>query len=277
MSEPAYMVGYSRPPAHSRFKKGQSGNPGGKPGPKKLLKQQLDVALGEALDGNRQELRDAKPRQVIEALARKMVLDALDGRSSAQRLLLQLLDEEDTLRAEGQASAATPAGPGGDCETPDARFEEFRQRFETAVANGSGDDLLATVREFRSPTKFPSAGNLEENEIPQGAGETAEIREEADEENEEEDDEEKIAEGDRFVFEDENARRALGDRYDEFKRRFERAIHEGTVDDLVDLAMAFDVPRFAPVENTLKNSLSQGISEGISQKRPLSPGGRTKP
>jgi hypothetical protein len=166
-------IGYGRPPEHTRFRKGQSGNPSGKPGPKKRLKHQFDAALSGALDGDRRDLREAKPTKVIEALARKVALDALDGRASAQKLVLAILDAED----RGGAEKST----GG------------------------------TVEESRNET---------------------------DEENEEEADEES-GEEDRFVFEDESARQLFGDRYSEFKERFERAVNAVDIDALCDLAADF--------------------------------------
>ncbi len=47
-----YTVGKGRPPMHTRFKKGQSGNPSGKPGPAKLAKQRFQRALFVALEGS---------------------------------------------------------------------------------------------------------------------------------------------------------------------------------------------------------------------------------
>ncbi len=42
-----YTVGRGKPPLHTQFKKGQSGNPSGKPGPAKLAKQRfLNSATG---------------------------------------------------------------------------------------------------------------------------------------------------------------------------------------------------------------------------------------
>ena len=42
-----YEVGFGKPPAHSRFKKGQSGNPWGRPPGAKNLKTLLNEALNE--------------------------------------------------------------------------------------------------------------------------------------------------------------------------------------------------------------------------------------
>jgi hypothetical protein len=186
MTESPYPVGYGRPPEHTRFQKGQSGNPTGKPGPKKRLKYQFDAALSDALNGDRWELRDARPTKVIEALARKVTLDALDGRASAQRLLLAILDGED------------PSG----------------------------------VEEGRDSAAEERSGEVDESE------------DEAEEES---------GEQDRFVFEDEGARQLFGDRYDEFKERFERAVNANNLDELADLAGDFGDAQFPAAGKLEKN------------------------
>jgi hypothetical protein len=217
MTESPYPVGYGRPPKHTRFQKGKSGNPGGKPGPKKRLKHRLDVALSDALDGDRWELRDAKPRRVIDAFARKVVLDALEGRGSAQRLVLAILDGEEGGAAEESGGedldVSIPRSPGGDGQA--------RGECEGAIAEES--------------------------------------RGGADEESEEDDEE--AGDEDPFVFEDEDARRVLGDRYDEFKTRFERAMNEGDAEAFVDLAADFGDTRFDAAGNVRENSLSEGVSK----------------
>jgi len=177
-----YQVGYGRPPEHTRFQKGQSGNPTGKPGPKKRLKYQFDAALSDALNGDRWELRDARPTKVIEALARKVTLDALDGRASAQRLLLAILDGEDPSGVEeGRDSAAEESNGEVDESEDEAeeergeqdrfvledegarqlfgdRYDEFKERCERAVNANNLDELADLAGDF-GDAQFPAAGN----------------------------------------------------------------------------------------------------------------------
>jgi hypothetical protein len=79
-STATYAVGRGKPPFHTRFKKGQSGNPSGKPGPAKLAKQRFRRALYAALEGSTEELELAKPANGMVAMARRMVLDVTGGR-----------------------------------------------------------------------------------------------------------------------------------------------------------------------------------------------------
>jgi hypothetical protein len=94
MTASAYTVGPGRPPLHSRFQKGQSGNPGGRPGPAKQLKQRFHLALREALEKKSQALEAARPADMLAAIARQLALDAVAGRSAAQRLLLSLIEAD---------------------------------------------------------------------------------------------------------------------------------------------------------------------------------------
>lgn len=154
MSETPYPVGYGRPPVHTRFQKGQSGNPSGKPGPDKRLTRQFRAALSGVFEGDRLELKDARPRSVMEALARKVALDALDGRSSAQHLLLSMIDGED--------GAMPESGPGTDEHLRRVlgdRYDAYKARFDAAVAREDRDELQAIAREIELLEKFPAAGN----------------------------------------------------------------------------------------------------------------------
>jgi hypothetical protein len=147
MSDSPTTVGYGRPPEHTRFQKGQSGNPGGRAGPKTLAKQVFDAAIGEAIHADRWALKDSRPAKVIEAFARRIALDAVDGRPSAQRLLLSIL------RQDGEAASAEPA-PGSSAEESARelfgdRYGEFNTRFKAAVKAESVDDLRALAEEFK--------------------------------------------------------------------------------------------------------------------------------
>jgi thioredoxin-like negative regulator of GroEL len=94
MTTSDYTVGPGRPPLHSRFQKGQSGNPGGRPGPEKQLKQRFHRALREALEKNAQALEASRPTDMFASFARQLALDAVAGRGAAPRLLLTILEHD---------------------------------------------------------------------------------------------------------------------------------------------------------------------------------------
>ncbi|MGE4061711.1 MAG: DUF5681 domain-containing protein [Sphingomonadales bacterium] len=84
MTTQDYPVGYGRPPAHTRFKKGVSGNPKGRPrkdaaeqNAAGILSDPISVRIGD---------RPAS-LQPLEIAIRKMLKDALQGN---QRSLMQL-------------------------------------------------------------------------------------------------------------------------------------------------------------------------------------------
>ena len=85
--EGEYKVGRGRPPLHTRFKKGQSGNPRG-PRPKNLpalLVEALDEKVVVTIDGERREItkREAVATQLVnkspgaDLRATKMLIDTL--------------------------------------------------------------------------------------------------------------------------------------------------------------------------------------------------------
>ena len=81
-------VGRGRPPKHSRFQKGKSGNPLGRPPKdrdlKNLIEKELDAVV--TLTDNGRKVRLTKR----EVLARKVVNDALKGDSKALQALIKL-------------------------------------------------------------------------------------------------------------------------------------------------------------------------------------------
>jgi len=87
----SYEVGYRKPPRHTQFQKGQSGNPGGRP--RRSLPARLDeLALDEAYrptivveDGV------ARPMPVIQAILRRQLQSAAGGNARAQRDVLAMI------------------------------------------------------------------------------------------------------------------------------------------------------------------------------------------
>ena len=103
--KPDYKVGYKKPPLHSRFKKGQSGNPRGRPRGSKNFSTLLTDALNEPVvvteDGKRRKIskRELGVRQLVNKFAM--------AEAQATKILLGLMQERDRLAAE--ASAERPS------------------------------------------------------------------------------------------------------------------------------------------------------------------------
>lgn len=92
MSE-EHRVGYQKPPEHSRFKKGQSGNLKGRPRGTKNLKTDLREELRETImvrEGER-TLRISKQRAIVKSLIAK----TLKGDARAAAVLLSLISNSD--------------------------------------------------------------------------------------------------------------------------------------------------------------------------------------
>jgi hypothetical protein len=102
----SYAVGRGKPPLHTRFRKGQSGNPSGKPGPAKLAKQRFERAFYAALEASEQDLERSKSDNVIAEIARRMALDAAAGRASAVKLVLTLLEAQSSTPARAEDDGA---------------------------------------------------------------------------------------------------------------------------------------------------------------------------
>ncbi len=95
-----YPVGYGRPPVHSRWKQGQSGNPKGRP--KGSGRRQMAKAMQKVL-GERMEIVIAGEVRLItqrELVARGMVKAAIKGSPSAYRAVMDTLPPE-TIESSG--------------------------------------------------------------------------------------------------------------------------------------------------------------------------------
>jgi hypothetical protein len=90
-----YEVGYGRPPKHTRFQPGRSGNPSGKRKRNKPLGDAIAAALGEFLTVTEGGRRKRMRADVI--IAKKLRTAALNGDTSAAKFLFD--------RAKGSAEA----------------------------------------------------------------------------------------------------------------------------------------------------------------------------
>jgi hypothetical protein len=90
---PNYVVGYGRPPQHSRFKKGRSGNPAGRRRDVqrergwRLLQQEANRKL-ILREGDRIERLTA-----IRAAIRSLFVSAAKGKTAALKIVLQAMNE----------------------------------------------------------------------------------------------------------------------------------------------------------------------------------------
>ena len=123
-----YQVGHRKPPKQTQFKKGQSGNPGGKPGLAKSATARFKQALKAALEMNRVSLSATIAETTLESVANRIVLSATSGGAAETRLLLSLIENlesgEDAAAAERQAE--TRDGTGTNSLTQGESQGDFR-------------------------------------------------------------------------------------------------------------------------------------------------------
>jgi len=100
-----YEVGYRKPPRSTRFKKGQSGNPRGRPSGSKNLSTLLTEALNELVivteNGRRRKVSKR------EAIIKQLVNQSANGDWRAVKLLLDIVHD-----IERRADAVAPEAAG---------------------------------------------------------------------------------------------------------------------------------------------------------------------
>ena len=89
MADNDYEIGYGRPPKHSRWSKGESGNPRGRNKGSRGLKTDLDAELRETLtiQMNGKKVKGTTQRLMLRTLAAR----AASGDVRASRVLIDLV------------------------------------------------------------------------------------------------------------------------------------------------------------------------------------------
>src|ERR1700739_1152171 len=99
-----YVVGYGKPPVHTRFQKGRSGNPKGRPRGKKnmsnLLSARLDAATLVVENGRRKKISKR------EAIITQLVNKSASADLKATQIVLAMLQDVEA-RADDSSDSAT--------------------------------------------------------------------------------------------------------------------------------------------------------------------------
>jgi hypothetical protein len=110
-----YATGYGKPPLHTRFSKGRSGNPAGRP-PNSARLRARALTLQEAYRAvvvREEDDGRAEPVPALQAVLRSQIALAIKGNGAAQRAVLaavQAIEEEEAERRIAERVAAMVAG-----------------------------------------------------------------------------------------------------------------------------------------------------------------------
>ena len=106
-----YGVGYGKPPRHTRFRKGASGNPRGRPKHTKNLKTDLVEELRELIlvrEGNR-ERHISKQRAMLKSLTAKAIKGDARAANILLNMIMRVLEPEASLDSDEDLDTADRA------------------------------------------------------------------------------------------------------------------------------------------------------------------------
>ena len=132
MADQEYKVGYRRPPKSGQFKKGESGNPNGRPkgsrGLEKVVLDELKTKITVNENGRSKKVKK------VEAIAKQMVNKAMTGDSKSISLVLGVSQRhEDKLAAK--ASPLIETLPEEDKQVMESLMERMQAQFNEQQGN----------------------------------------------------------------------------------------------------------------------------------------------
>jgi hypothetical protein len=148
MTHSGDRVGYKRPPTHTRFRPGQSGNPSGRPRRRPDFQAALLSELAEPVAAAAADGKHAGSK--LEALVKTLVDSAIRGNARAQSILCSVLSRpHETSEAEGKHPASDDQALLDDyvgdelkrraAETAPMQADNDREAGDSSATNSDGD------------------------------------------------------------------------------------------------------------------------------------------
>ncbi len=136
MKSQSYSVGYRKPPQHTQFKKGQSGNPRGRDKGRENYRTEFLKELSERVNVTENGRLRKLSKQTL--IIKRMVADAIKGDAKAREHMLRLIGQMEAFDTD-----AMPAAPTA---VEDA---EIIARFKARLA----EEIKAQLEPAKSVTK----------------------------------------------------------------------------------------------------------------------------
>jgi hypothetical protein len=160
-----YAVGRGKPPVHTRFQKGQSGNPSGMPGAEKSMQKRLFAAIETVFSKSHWEILNEDPATTLDLFAKQLVSRAIAGSPQAAQTLLRVIsshEQEKTALTTGEERAhpGTPAGTEREpFSLPQGKTQGSFQESTSADSEDIADQSLAATQDSEAGK---GAGKIEE-------------------------------------------------------------------------------------------------------------------